>query len=117
MEVNVDTLKPGFFPCGHRVLVYVFPAERKTEGGIVIPEDVAKREDMKQVRAFIVNIGTTAWLDTPGGRSREGAWAVQGDIVYISKFAGFKILGKDGVEYRLINDLDITAIETKNYGY
>lgn len=116
MPVDINQLNPGFVAAGHRVLVFVFPVERTTDGGIVIPENVAKREDMKQERAYVVNIGPTAWLDTPGGRAREQAWAGPGDFVYISKYAGYKVEGKDGNEYRIINDLDITLIEVKEDG-
>lgn len=112
-KVDTDKLNPGFVAAGHRVLVYVFPYERTTEAGIVIPEEAAKREDMKQERAFVVNIGPTAWLDTPGAGKKDHYWAAPGDIVYISRFAGYKVLGKDGVEYKIINDLDITLIEVK----
>lgn len=104
----------GLQPLGHRILVYVFPAERKTSGGLVIPEEVAQKEDMKQIRAMVKAIGSTAWMDTPG---YDKPWVNPGDTVYIAKFAGHKVTGRDGVEYRIINDLDITLREDTDNGF
>jgi len=115
-EVLLKDLRPGCVPAGHRIIVYVFPSERTTKAGIVIPEEIAQKNDIKQVRAMVVSIGRTAWADTPG-YSLKGPPVTRGEIVYIAKFAGYKFVGKDEREYRVINDLDITLIEENDYGY
>lgn len=100
------SFKPGIRPVGHRVLVYVIPTERKTKGGIVVPESVADKQDLRQVKARVMAVGLSTWKDTVDGTP----WAEVGDTVLIAKFAGHVVDGDDGRKYRLINDLDITAV-------
>jgi len=114
-EIAFKDLMPGCAPAGHRVIVYVYPSERTTKAGIVIPEEIAQKNDVKQVRAMVVSVGRTAWADTPGYMI-EGPPVSGGEIVYIAKFAGYKFIGKDEREYRVINDLDITLIEENSHG-
>lgn len=53
-------------------------------------------------RARVIETGPSAWHDEPSPR------AVAGDIVLVTKFAGFMAVGpKDGKPYRLVNDRDI----------
>lgn len=98
---------PGLEVVGHRLLVFLHPSERKTESGIVIPDGIAEREDMKQMRATVVQVGFEAYMDDPR------PWCNVGDIVYIAKYSGQNVDGKDGKKYRILNDHDITAVETR----
>lgn len=98
----------GVFPVGTRVLVEPVVAERKTAGGIFIPEAVAERNDMKATKARVIAVGPVAWYDKPGG-----AWAKVGDLVLIAKFAGTFVKGEDDKTYRLLNDEEIGAVVTE----
>ena len=100
---------PGVSPCGHRVLVFPVPTERKTASGIIIHDTSADREDMAQIDAIIVSIGSNAWKD-----QKCGDWAKVGDRVLIAKYAGLVRKGNDGKMYRIINDLDVVAVCEEN---
>lgn len=69
---------------------------------IAIPESVKSRMAMVEHRARVIECGEDAWSDEAKPR------AVPGDVVLVTKFAGFLALGpKDGQQYRLVNDRDI----------
>ena len=95
----------GIYPVDLKVLVKPETLEEKTKGGIVIPDTVKSRHDMAGIKATLVACGPQAFEETKDYKSRP----VAGQIVAISKYAGYLIRGKDGVEYRLINDGDIAA--------
>ena len=96
----------GIQPLGHRVLVRAISAERVTTGGIVIPEPVAEKNDKAQIKAVVIAYGPTAWKAQGLG---DEPWASVGDTVIIGKFAGVLLQGKDGVQYRVVNDDELQA--------
>lgn len=104
------THKPGITPAGHRVLVWPIPAERKTAGGLIIPDEAAKREDMAQIKAEVVAVGDGAFKTMPGYDGDSAPWCKVGDTVLIAKFAGLYYNSKSGQQYRVINDVDVVAV-------
>lgn len=96
----------GIKPLGHRVLVRAIITERMTTGGIVIPEPVAEKNDKSQIKAIVIDYGPTAWKAQGLG---DEPWANAGDVVIIGKFAGVLLQGKDGVQYRIVNDDELQA--------
>lgn len=69
--------------------------EKKTPGGIIIPETISDREP---IMVEVVHVGN--------GRHDEEMQAKPGDIVYINKLSGTKL--KDGDdEYRIIIQSEI----------
>lgn len=96
----------GLRPAGRAVLVRPYKVQMSSSI-IVVPEDVANREQMIEQRAEIIEIGPTAWSDEPVPRAQVG------EHVFVAKFAGFTAIGpKDGVQYRFVNDKDIFAVIT-----
>lgn len=94
----------GIYPKGHRVLVKPFEITTTTESGIILYSlSEQDREDMAQTEGVIVAIGNTAWADV------KDAFAEVGDRVVFAKYSGLLRTGKDGVKYRIINDLDVVA--------
>lgn len=95
----------GIHPLGHRVLVLPEFVEEKTESGIIIHTGVnLAREEMAQIRAVVIETGTTAYKD------QESVWCKAGDRVVIGKYSGLLYKGKDDKSYRIINDLDVVAM-------
>lgn len=93
-------------PAGHRVIVKPDPLEEVTAGGIVIAHGAdKKRKEQAQQTGVIVSVGITAWKAYDEGEP----WAAVGDRVYFAKYGGH-IIEEDGIEYRLLNDEDVTAI-------
>lgn len=96
--------KSGIHPKGHRVLILPDPVEEVSESGIVLSVgQTADRERLAQLRGTIVELGSTAWHDQPE------PWAKVGDHIIFGKYSGLIYKGDDGLEYRIINDLDVVA--------
>jgi chaperonin GroES len=97
----------GWKPTGHRVLVKVEQVERKTESGIIIADITADKEQLGQDAGIVVELGNTAYSD------QSESWCKVGDYVKFGRYAGQIIRPKeslDGVEYRVLNDLDIVLV-------
>jgi co-chaperonin GroES (HSP10) len=94
----------GIHPVGHRVLVLPEVVEHKSAGGIILgTASQSQREQMAQVNALVVELGTTAYSDQPV------PWCTVGQRVVIGKYAGLVKVGLDEQLYRIINDLDVVA--------
>ncbi len=97
ISINVSTVKP----LGDRVFVKVSPAEEKTAGGILLPDNAQEKPQIGEV----VAVG-------PGKRNDDGSRAELdvkvGDKVLYSKYAGtdVKLSGED---YVLLSEKDILA--------
>lgn len=106
----------GIYPCGNRVLILPDEIEEVTEGGIIIAETIAEKHAMSQTTGQLVEIGPDAFIHEvtrgPDGTTVSGytaPWAQSGDRICFAKYGGLMLSGKDGKEYRLMNDKDITA--------
>ena len=96
----------GIMPIDLKVLVRPVTLEETTEGGIVIPATSREREDMAGIKAKLIAVGAQAFEAIKDKDQRPKA----GMLVSISKYAGYLIKGKDGEDYRLINDGDVVAV-------
>lgn len=101
--------KSGLAPLGRAILVKPYTPER-TQGLIVLPDDVLGRDQMVEQRATVIAVGPHAWHDEPTPRAKVG------DKVLVSKFAGYMAVGTaDNEQYRIVNDRDIfAAIEVES---
>lgn len=109
----------GIHPCGDRVLIRPDEIEEKTEGGIIIPGTVSELHAMAQSIGTFVAAGPDAYMDSVT-RDSEGrvverrgfsqSFAKPGDRVAFAKYGGLQVNGKDGQAYRLMNDVDVTAV-------
>jgi len=90
MAVNIK-------PLADRVLVEPAPAERRTSGGIIIP-DTAKE---KPQRGKVIAVG--------GGKKDEPMTVKAGDNVLYGKYAGTEIQ-YEGTDYLIMKESDILAI-------
>ena len=86
-----------------KVLLRPVHIEGKTEGGIVIPMEAAKRENMASCHGTLVAAGPIAL------ESHELDGIAIGEIVIFTKHAGFQYIAKDGIEYRILRVADITG--------
>jgi|DEB0MinimDraft_10_1074344.scaffolds.fasta_scaffold05829_3 chaperonin GroES len=93
----------GIEPVGDRVVIKAEPIEEKTSGGILIPDPERAKHGNSQVFGHIVAIGPDAWSDY------SEPFAKVGDRVIFAKFGGLFVDGEDGEEYRIFNDVDVTA--------
>lgn len=98
----------GLRPVGRAVLVQPYMVEGKSAGGIIIPEEARKKDQLAEQKAVVVEIGPCAWSGEPVPRCKIG------DRILFSKWAGYSAIGPgDGKEYRVVNDSDIFMVITK----
>ena len=103
----------GVHPVGEKVLVKRILTERKTAGGILIPESNAQKQDIANIKAQVVEIGPLAFQEERRFEltfNRVPTVPEAGQFVCMARYAGYDIEGKDGEMYRVIADADVTAI-------
>lgn len=94
----------GINPAGYRILILPKEIARKSAGGIILnTEAQSEREQMANTTGIVVAMGDNCFPEQPS------PWCKVGDKVAFAKYAGLLYRGKDGKEYRMINDGDITA--------
>ena len=96
--------RSGIYPSGDRVLIKPDEIEEVTKGGIVLPDKQRRDHQNAQTSGVLVAVGPDAWSDY------KAAFAGIGDKVMFAKYGGLSVIGKDGKRYRVINDIDVTAI-------
>lgn len=97
----------GILPIEYKCLISPKVVDEKTKGGIIIPDESKEREQFAQMEGELVACSPLAftyddWKDANPPKP--------GDRVLFAKYAGAKVTGKDGKEYRLVNDKDICAV-------
>ena len=96
----------GIEPLEFKVLVTPLDVEQKTSGGIILPETTQDKEQVAQMKGKIEAVSPFAFDYADWGDiSKPKA----GDTVIMARYSGITVKGKDGKDYRLINDKDIAA--------
>jgi len=90
-------------PLADRVVVKVISAEEKTKGGIVLPDTAKEKPQVAEVIA----VGPGKVLDNG---TRLAPEVKVGDKVIFSKYSGTEVK-IDGVEYLILRESDILAIQ------
>jgi chaperonin GroES len=94
----------GINPVGWRVLIKPQEVKQMSKGGIILSTDTNKeREQMGNTTGVVVAMGEQCFAD------ELQPWCEIGDKVIFAKYAGLLYLGKDGCQYRMINDKDVTG--------
>lgn len=102
-----DTNTSGFTPLDVRVLVRPDVVEEKI-GSIFVPEQHKEREQMAQIRGTLVAAGVNAWGEAKA--NPDFTAPEPGTRVLIAKYGGIVVDGADGAKYRVMNDVDVTAV-------
>ena len=95
-------------PTGWRILVMPYKGKIKTDGGLILPDQVREREALATVVAYVLKIGPLAYQDPNKFGDSPEPWCKEGQWVCIGRYAGsrFKI---EGGEVRIINDDEVIA--------
>lgn len=98
----------GIQPVEYKVLVLLDKVEEKTEGkhgaGIYFPEQTREREEWASQRGKLIAIGGNAFEDFKEPIPKPG------NRICTVRYPGDSVTGKDGREYHLISDKEVTAI-------
>jgi hypothetical protein len=104
--------KSGLHPQGVAILLTPYEPEVKIwSDTLIIPDAVRESLQVLENRQVVVEVGPSAWSDEPKPR------AVPGDVVMITKHAGFVATGADGKLYRMVNgrevfcNIDVSAFD------
>ena len=86
--------------------------EEKSRGGIIIPEQTKERDQFATTTGLLISVAPTAftyeqWPD-------ELSKPKEGDRIVFAKYAGSMVKGLNGVEYRIIKDKDILAVQEQS---
>lgn len=105
--MNAKDTEHGIQPMSFFVLVKPFEVEEKTSGGIILPDDVKKKDEWAQTRGEMLAIGPCAFLfeDWPAGKPKPKI----GDTVFFARYSSVIIQGNDKKDYWIIKDADIMA--------
>lgn len=100
----------GITPTEFKVMIDPTPVESKI-GSIIIPDTTKEREEYAQIKGRVVAVSPLAFsYATADEWTAAGAAKPKpGDTVLYAKYAGVRVKGKDGKDYLIVNDKDITA--------
>jgi co-chaperonin GroES (HSP10) len=99
--------KSGITPVGVSILILPEQVEEVSEGGVIIAVGTeVDRMQLRQTYGDVVEISPGAYDDIP-------VRCKAGDRVIMAAYAGMIITGKDGLDYRLIRDVDVVGILEK----
>ena len=106
---SLEDCNPGFEPVEYNVLIAPEEVQKKTAGGIIIPENTQETEQTAQVRGLLAAVSPLAfnfdvWPEDAPPRPKAG------DHVLYAKYAGIIVRGDDGREYRMCKDKDVMAV-------
>ena len=94
----------GINPVGWRVLIKPQEIKKVSKGGIILTTETSEaREQMGNTTGVVIAMGDQCFADEPE------PWCSVGDKIIFAKYAGLLYLGKDGKQYRMVNDKDITG--------
>lgn len=94
-------------PTGFRLLIAIPKKDEVSDGGIVLPGDMIKREQAGSMVGYVMKLGSIAYKSTE--RFPDGAWCKEGDFIMFKTYAGARFSVK-GQEFRLINDDMVDAV-------
>jgi len=113
---NVENLPQ---PAGYRVLVGRMKLEEKTQGGIILPDEITKAKENNLSIMKVLALGNLAYKaksfkvddhdDAP-----TAPWCKVGDVVLVSKYTGLDVLVTDNegsIEtLKIINDDEVISV-------
>ena len=98
------------YPTYDKVLIDIKKMERKTAGGVWIPDEAAEKRERVEMRATVVRLGPVAYEDLKNaGLDHPQA----GDTVLVPKYAGPTMglqSGENDYGMRVVNPEDILAV-------
>jgi len=103
-KLELPVLDHGIECLEYKVLVRPVEVAKVTKGGIILPDETKDRDAVASMEGELITMSPLAFsYDDQAPKPKVG------QTVVFQKFAGVRINGFDGVEYRLMNDKDVVA--------
>jgi len=99
----------GIHPTEYRVLIKPKEVGDKI-GSIIIPDESKDRNQFAQMEGTLVAVSPLAFTYANESEWNGSPKPKPGDRVMFAKYAGAVVKGRDGADYRIVNDKDITAV-------
>lgn len=98
----------GIWPLGYNIVVLPEKVAEKTAGGLHIPDSTRDRDQYGEHKGTIMAISPMAFTfeEWPLREPKPQP----GQRVVFVKYAGTLVPGKDGRDYRVMNDKDVLAV-------
>lgn len=123
-EMRVSNFVPpvvnpsGIYPTEYKVLirpddkgnVHKFKGSGGKDFELFKPDETADREKFAQVEGTLIATSALAFSYANATEWGDAPRPKPGDRVLYAKYAGTTVKGKDGVDYRLVNDKDLSAV-------
>jgi co-chaperonin GroES (HSP10) len=84
--------------------------DEKTKGGIILPDETKERDQFAQMQGTLIAVSPLAFTYADKVDWGDYAKPKPGDKVMFARYAGAAVKGKDGADYRIISDKDISAV-------
>lgn len=95
---------------GKTVLILMDQCDPVSRGGVAFPSDLLERKNMQSESGILIVAAAGAFLLNEDGTPWSGEKPKPGDRVYVDKYAGKVVKGRDGKTYRLMDYGSIGAI-------
>jgi co-chaperonin GroES (HSP10) len=93
----------GIRVVGKTILVLMDKCSPTSKGGVSLPEDIVEKMSMAAESGVIVATSPGAFLLNEDMTPWTGEKPKAGDRVYIEKYAGKQVKGRDGETYRIMD--------------
>jgi len=104
LSEEIANLLPA--PKGYKILVACPEIEETTEGGIIIAEELRKKESTASIIGMVIDMGDECYTDLD--KFPSGPYCQRGEWIIFRSYSGTRIKVK-GQEFRLINDDTVEA--------
>jgi co-chaperonin GroES (HSP10) len=98
---------------GWKVLIVPYSQPQQTRGGIYIPDEVVKKEQLGTTIGYVVALGPLAYKDERKFGENAIPWCKPGDYVIFGRYSGARLTmrgeneGVDDLACRILNDDEI----------
>lgn len=117
MNLREEVGKRLPIPQGYKILIAVPKFERTSKGGIVLPEETMKKEDMASVLGYVVKLGPAAYygLDSNGQpKFPTGPYCKEGDWILMRSYSGTSFMVDSLKDAKLPNGLPLCHLRVIN---
>jgi co-chaperonin GroES (HSP10) len=94
-------------PTGYHILITLPELKAKSDGGVIIPDEVLGREQTASVVGYVLKLGPDAYKDPK--KFPSGPWCKEGDFILFRSYSGSRVK-IHGQEFRFINDDTVVGV-------